>query len=109
MIDSVEQELLPLRADWQANADPLSDEVRVAMFQWAWTHSELREAVKECFRLDENDNVESIKDRFFDVARLWMTGMRFREIAEHLTLPMDDLLAVHSRGLTFSLQTLVEQ
>lgn len=109
LIDSVEQVLLPLRADWQANADPLSDEVRATIFQWAWTHSELREEVKVCFRLGENDNVETVKNRFFEIAQLWMAGMRFRDIAERVTLPIDDLLAIHTRGITFSLQTLVEQ
>ena len=109
LIDSVEQVLRPLYADWQANTTPLSDEVRVAVFQWAWTHSDLREEVKVSFRLGENDDVETVKDRFFEIARLWMTGMRFRDIAAQVALPMDDLLAVHTRGITFSLQTLVEQ
>lgn len=109
LIDSVEQGLLPLRADWQANVDPLSDEVRLAIFQWAWTHPDLREVVKETFRLDENDDVETVREKFFEIARLWMTGMRFRDIAEQVLLPIDDLLAVHIRGITFSLQTLVEQ
>lgn len=109
LIDSVEQGLLPLRADWQANADPLSDEVRMAIFQWSWTHTELREDVKKCFRLGENDDVETVRGTFFEIARLWMAGTRFRNIAEQLALPVDDLLAIHTRGITFSLQTLVEQ
>lgn len=109
LIDSVEQGLLPLRADWQANVDPLSDEVRIAIFQWAWTHPDLRGEVKECYRLDEDDDVEAVRERFFEIARLWMGGMRFRDIAAEVVLPMDDLLAVHTRGITFSLQTLVEQ
>ncbi|HCJ51410.1 MAG TPA: DEAD/DEAH box helicase [Gallionella sp.] len=109
LIDSVEQALLPLRADWQANVDPLSDDVRVPIFQWAWTHADLREVVKQCFRLDENVDVETVKVRFFEIARLWMAGARFQDIAEGVALPMDDVLAIHARGITFSLQTLVEQ
>ncbi len=109
LIDSVEQGLLPSRPDWQVNADPLSDDVRVPIFQWAWSHPELREEVKSCFQLSDEIDVETVRDRYFEIARLWMTGMRFREISEQLTLPMDDLLAVHTRGITFLLQTLVEQ
>lgn len=109
LIDSVEEGLLPLRANWEADVDPLSDEVVAPIFQWAWTHSELRDEVRKSFRLDDEVDVETVKDRFFEIARLWMTGMRFRDISEQLVLPMDDLLAVHTRGLTFSLQTLVEQ
>ena len=35
--------------------------------------------------------------------------MRFRDIAETLTLQMDDLLGIYTTGISFSLQTLVEQ
>lgn len=109
LIDSVEQGLLPLYMEWQTNADPVSDEVRTAIFQWAWTHDELREEVKSCFRLGENDDVETVRGIFFEMARLWMEGSRFRDIAAQLELPIDDLLAIHTRGITFSLQILVEQ
>lgn len=109
LIDSVEQRLLPLHADWQANTDPLSDDIRVPIFQWAWSHPELREQVKASFNLNDEIDVETVKDKFFEITRLWMNGKRFREISELVTLPMDDLLAVHTRGITFSLQTLVEQ
>jgi ATP-dependent DNA helicase len=109
LINSVEQNLLPLSADWHANVDSLSDEIRVPVFQWAWTHMELREKVKECFRLGENDDVEVYRDRFFEIARLWMMGIRFREIAVQMALPIGDLLAIYTSGIAFSLQTLVEQ
>lgn len=109
LINSVEEALLPLRDDWDGNVDPLSDEVRDPIFQWAWTHSELRERVQECFRLNEVENVEAYRDRFFEIARLWMTGIRFREIAERMAMTMDDLLTVHTNGIIYSLQTLVEQ
>lgn len=109
LIDSVEQSLLPLREDWSENSNPLTDDIRVPIFQWAWSHSELREQVRACFHLDVDIDVETVKDKFFEITRLWMNGMRFREISEQTALQIDDLLAVHTRGVTFSLQTLVEQ
>ena len=109
LIDSVEQDLLPLRDDWSADAGALSSEVREPIFQWTWTHNELRNKVKECFRLDDSKNVEDYKDRFFEIARLWMTGSNFNDLAVQTGLSVDDLLAVHSSGITFSLQTIVEQ
>jgi superfamily II DNA/RNA helicase len=109
LIGSVELNLLPLRADWQVEVDPLSDEARSIIFQWAWDHVSLREKMTKCFRLKEGVDPETVKDTFFEVARLWMSGMQFKEIASLTNLPMDDLLAVHCLGITFSLQTLVEQ
>jgi hypothetical protein len=109
LIESVEQTLLPMRANWQVDVDPLADELRDAILQWAWTDSELRNDVKECFRLAEDDDVETVRDKFSEIVRLWMGGMRFREIAAHIKLPIDDLLAIHTRAITFSLQMLVEQ
>jgi len=38
-----------------------------------------------------------------------MDGSRFQEIATQVGMPVDDVLAIHTRGITFSLQTLVEQ
>jgi len=109
LIDSVEQRLRPLRDDWNLNGNPLADDVRQVIFQWAWSHSELQEGVKECFRLNESADVETEKDRFFEIARLWMNGLQFKNIAEQVGLSMDDLLTIHSRGISFLLQTIVEQ
>jgi len=109
LIDSVEQVLLTLRSDWEADVDPLDGELQTAIFQWAWTHPELRQDVRTSFRLDENADVELVKDQFFQIARLWMAGVRYKNIADSLGLQIDDVLAIHSRGITFSLQTLVEQ
>jgi helicase len=109
LIDSVEQTLLSMRDNWSEDIEQIVDDIRTSVFQWAWTHRELRETVKDCFRLGENDDVENYRERFFAIAQLWMSGMRFRDIAETLTLQMDDLLGIYTTGISFSLQTLVEQ
>lgn len=109
LIDSVEQGLLPLRANWEVETDPLSEDLIKPIFQWAWTHSDLQDQVRRSFNLDDDVNVDSVKERFFSIARLWMSGMRFREISAQLVIPIDDLLAVHTQGITFAFQTLIEQ
>lgn len=109
LIDSVERDLLPRKVDWQRDTDPLSAEIQKTIFQWAWMHSELREKVNDCFRLKDDVDVETVKSLFFEIAHLWMTGLQFKDIAALVNLPIDVLLAVHTTGITFALQTLVEQ
>lgn len=109
LIDSVEQRLLPIRSNWHEDVDPTSLDVRTAIFQWAWSHSELQEEMRSCFRLDDGVDVESVKNTFFQIAGHWMDGSRFQEIATQVGMPVDDVLAIHTRGITFSLQTIVEQ
>jgi helicase len=109
LIDSVEQGLLPMRSDWDREVDPLADDVRNDILQWAWSHTELKTDLRSCFRLDDGVDVETVKKTFFEIVRLWMGGIRFREIAVQVGLTVDDVLAIHMRGVTFSLQTLVEQ
>jgi hypothetical protein len=40
---------------------------------------------------------------------MWMDGRSFADLATSSGLPIDDLLAVHTAVVTFSLQTLLEQ
>lgn len=98
-----------MRSDWDKEVDPLSHEVRNDILQWAWSHTELKTDLRSCFRLDDGVDVETVKGIFFEIVRLWMGGIRFREIAVQVGLTVDDVLAIHMRGITFSLQTLVEQ
>ncbi|WP_454742284.1 DEAD/DEAH box helicase [Cupriavidus necator] len=109
LIDSVEAGLLPRLASWAVEVNPQSEELRLALLEWAWMLPEFREAVKQSFHLDEQVDVETEKARFFEVVRLWLTGMPFHDIAQSVGLPIDDLLGVFTHGITFSLQTLIEQ
>nr|WP_246373013.1 DEAD/DEAH box helicase [Lysobacter spongiae] len=108
LLTSVERDLLPARANWQAAVDPLDDDLRTVILEWAWTHADLREAVVQTFR-PEGDDSALAKPTFFEVVRRWMAGASFLEISEQLQVDMDKLLAVHTRVINFALQTLVEQ
>ncbi|MBP1122061.1 DEAD/DEAH box helicase [Pseudomonas sp. PvP028] len=109
LLASVEQLLLPALADWSAPMDPSSDDLRTTILEWAWQDQELQSDVKSAFRLDENQHPVMVKPKFFEIVRLWMAGASFYGIAESTQLKVDDLLAVHSRATSYSLESIVEQ
>lgn len=108
LLESVEQNLLPSRERWQDPVDPLDDGLRTAILEWAWMHRELLNAIVQTFR-PPGDDAELAKATFFEIVRRWMAGGSFVDMAQELQLDMDDLLAIHTRVITFTLQTLVEQ
>lgn len=108
MLASVSTGLWPLRPNWVDPVDTLDDGLRTAILEWAWTHAELRSAVEQGFRL-ETGHAGAEKARFFEIVRRWMWGQSFLEIAQAVQMEMDNLLAVHTRAITFTLQMLVEQ
>ncbi len=108
MLESVVAQLRPARVDWQAPVDPLDDDLRTVLLEWAWSHSDLQQAVIEGFR-PPGDDARAVKDAFFEIVRRWMLGETFVSIARLLQLEMDQLLAIHTRAITFTLQTLIEQ
>lgn len=107
LLDSVEQILRPSRDNWQDPIDPLDDELRTSLLEWAWEHQELKNDIVQTFR-PAGSNPDLVRDSFFELVRLWMAGASFLDLAEQLRLDMDDLLAIHSRAITFSLQSLIE-
>ena len=108
MLASVSARLWPLRANWVDPVDTLDDGLRAVILEWAWTHAELRSAVEQGFRL-EAGQADAEKARFSEIVRRWMSGQSFLEIAQAVQMEMDNLLAVHTRAITFTLQMLVEQ
>lgn len=109
MIDSVESGLLPLRDAWDDITDPTDPTLVRAILDWAWTQRDLQRAVREAYRLKDDANTESVRQRFYDLVSSWLTGRPFIEIAAGANLPMDDVLGIQTRAVTFVLQTLVEQ
>lgn len=107
-LDSVERILLPALERWQDPIDPLDNELRTAILEWAWTQRELQNDIAQTFR-PEGGDPDLVRDAFFELVRRWMAGVSFVDLAQQLQLSMDDLLAIHTRVITFSLQSLVEQ
>lgn len=109
LLDFVEQVLMPSRLDWASPVGPVSDELVSAILEWAWQNRELKEDVRAAFRLDDGQNPESVKLRFFEIIRQWVRGATFVQIARSTQIDIDDILGIHTRAITYALQTLVEQ
>jgi hypothetical protein len=109
LLDFVEQTLLPSRVNWTAAVDPVADELLTAILDWAWQDRELKSDVRVAFRLEDSQNTEHAKSRFFEIVRKWVHGATFAEIAGSTRMEVDDVLGIHTRAVTYSLQTLVEQ
>lgn len=109
LLDFVEQALLPSRADWMSPVDPVSDELVSALLEWSWQDKELKADVRTTFRLDEGEDTESVKLKFFEIIRHWVHGETFSQIAQSTQMDIDDILGIHTRAISYSLQTLVEQ
>ncbi|VVP12406.1 hypothetical protein PS900_03412 [Pseudomonas fluorescens] len=109
LLEFVEQVLLPSRADWTSPVDPVSEELLSAILEWAWQDKELKSDVRVAFRLDNDENPEPFKLTFFKIIRQWVRGATFSEIAQSTQMNVDDILGIHTRAITYALQTLVEQ
>lgn len=109
LLDFVEQVLLPSSIDWMSPVDPVSDELVSVILEWAWQGRELKEDVRVAFRLGNDQDPESVKLDFFEIIRQWVQGATFAQIAQLTQINVDDILGIHTRAITFSLQTLVEQ
>lgn len=109
MLDLVETGLLPMRSRWDDVLDPLDPSLVNPILEWAWTHRELQKTVREVYRLDPEDDFETLRDPFFAAVWRWLSGADFIQVAEAAGLSVDKMLGVHSRVLTFELQTIVEQ
>jgi superfamily II DNA/RNA helicase len=109
LLDFVEQVLLPSRADWRDTVDPVSDELLSALLEWAWQDRELKDVVRVAFRMDDGQDPEGVKLSFFEIIRQWVQGATFTQIAQSTQIDVDDILGIHTRAITYALQTLVEQ
>lgn len=109
MLQPVETDLLTKRPRWDDVLDPVDSGLVNLVFDWAWSQLELRQAVREAYRIGTEGDPNAVRESFFLAVRLWLAGATFRDISEGASIPMDDLLGVHARAITFALQTIVEQ
>jgi superfamily II DNA/RNA helicase len=109
MLDSVERDLLPMRANWDDVIDPLDRSLVTLLLNWAWTQRDLTTAVRDAYRLEDSDDIDTVRPGFFELVSSWLSGDTFVQMARRTNLPMDDLLGVHTQAVAFNLQTLIEQ
>lgn len=109
MIDLVESGLFPLRQRWDDLTDPIEPGLVNVMLDWAWTLPDLKEAVREAYRVDKDFDIELIRQPFYSSIQLWLLGSTFVEISRGANLQIDDLLGLHAKTITFTVQTIIEQ
>ena len=109
MLDSVEKDLLHQRDAWDDIDDPIERGFVGTMLEWAWKQSDLREAVRDAYRLKEGVGTDSVRRQFEEIVDLWLAGRPFAEISGAVKVPIDDLLGVYTGAVAFVLQTLAEQ
>jgi helicase len=109
MIDHVETGLLPMRPRWDDVIDPVDSSLVSSLLEWAWNQLELQQSVREAYRIAANGDLNSLREPFFSVVRLWLSGASFVRLAGDANLPIDDILGVHTRVLSYALQTIIEQ
>ncbi len=108
LLASVEANLFNAR-DW---TQPIAanDAALIATFvTWAWSHPDFRADAEASFRLDANQTLDEMIPVFGVIALSWLGGQSFREMSQAINKPIDELLQVHSRLITFQFLTLVEQ
>lgn len=109
MVAVAETGLLPRRPRWDDVFAPDDPSFVDPLLEWAWTQPELQEAAREAYRIAADVDANSLRESFSSVVKLWLSGATFIQIAQGATLAVDDLLGVHTKVVTFALQTMVEQ
>ena len=109
MIEAIEADLLTLHDDWEDVSTPIDVAVVKILLEWSWRQTELQSAIRNAYRLEDTGDSNVVRDSFFKTVNLWLSGCRFRELAEHADRSIDDILSVYTGVITFELQTIIEQ
>lgn len=72
MVNIVESSLLPMRPTWDDVVDPIDQSLVNPILEWAWTQRELQQKVREAYQLAANIELDTIKESFFSVVKLWL-------------------------------------
>jgi helicase len=109
MIATVANDLEPLFTGWETIVDPVDAQFVEAMLKWAWDHGDLKETLREVYRLDNAADLLTIQESFFKIVRSWIAGDTYPGIAAISGRDVDDVLAIQTRVISYGLQTAIEQ
>ena len=109
LLDTVENNLLPILKRWNEAETVVELPFVSDLLEWALSQGEFVKAVRDEFQLEPNAPIDKAKEVLVNVCLGWLTGNRFRDIAETESIDINDLLSLHIQLITFALQTLVEQ
>jgi helicase len=104
MLDSIENSLLTAREDWEDISGPTDPALVDAVLGWAWDLPDIQRAITEAY-----GDSRPTQEAFGLLLHGWLDGRPLVQIASAAELPIDDMLAVHAKVVTYELQTTVEQ
>ena len=109
MLNLVENGLLPMRERWDDIENITEPQTLNLLLDWAWGVPEIAELVRETYQLAYDEPIEPKRQSFYAAVLRWLTGSNFVDISNGAGLPVDDMLGVYSRLISYGLQTIVEQ
>lgn len=109
VLDTVEQQLLPLVASWEAITNPVDPSLVRDFVEWAWVQPEMAAAIRRSFHLQEDESIDPKRSVLLAVVNAWLAGGTFAAQSVSTGVPIDDLLGLQSQVISFVLQVLIEQ
>lgn len=109
MVGLVEEGLLPLINDWTTLPGALNMEAIGALLDWAFNLDEVDAKLREAYRIDDLDPTSTVHQQFRRFVELWVAGNRFVEIADQLSVDVNQILRIYSGAFAFAFQTVAEQ
>ncbi len=108
-VDAVVEGLMVARPEWDGVVDPLDPTLVRAILGWAWDQSDVREAVRTAYRLDDDQEIRTVRAPFMDHVNAWLRGERIVGIAASTGRPVDEVVQIQTQAVTYALQTIIEQ
>src|SRR5665213_2612199 len=109
ILNKVENGLMPRRVSWEDVVNPIDAEFVETIRSWAWEEVDFQETVREVYRLERDTDLTFARKSLSALLQAWLGGERFIQISLISELSVNDLLGVHTRLVSFVLQTIVEQ
>lgn len=108
-LGAVEDQLLPSWDGWSTVNDSSDPNLYRVLMNWAWQQPEIRAAVRDSYRIDDDAVIDQRRESFQALVSAWLDGRSYSEIAAQGDLGVDDALGVLMTSVGFALQTLIEQ
>jgi superfamily II DNA/RNA helicase len=109
MIEIVEMHLFNAFGEWETLENPIQDQFVGALLEWAWQHGQLENDMRQVYRLEPQEDVNTVRNSFFAIVRHWVGGYSYAEIAAASGNDVNDVLSVLTGAVTYGLQSVIEQ
>jgi superfamily II DNA/RNA helicase len=109
MIATIENDLKPGYEAWETVEDPIDQQFVQAMLEWSWAHGDLADDIRKAYRIDDQVDINEVRDSFFSIVRRWLAGDAYPQIATASGMDLDDVLTIQTGAISYALQTIIEQ